>query len=117
MSALRYRRRRLLLAFAALSMAAALATALFTIYADLDRKVRAQFRGYGANLVIVPAGSGTTVPLEAVRQAELQGAAATPSLASIGRIGVEPVVLEGVDFARARPFTEYWRVEGSRTAS
>ncbi len=117
LGALRFRRRRLLLAFAALSVAAALATTLFTIYADLDRKVRAQFQGYGANLVIASAGSGTTVPLEAVRQAELRGAAAAPYLAWIGHIGVEPVVLEGVDFARARPFSEYWRVEGSRTAS
>ncbi|MDQ2899451.1 MAG: FtsX-like permease family protein [Acidobacteriota bacterium] len=115
--ALRFRRRRLLLAFAALSVAAALATALFTIYADLDRKVREQFRGYGANLVIAPAGSDSTVPLEAVAQAELRHSAATPYLASIGYIGGEPVVLEGVDFARAGPFTEYWRVEGSRTVS
>ena len=54
LAAVRFRKRRLLLAFAGLTVAATLATALFSVYADIDRKMRFEFRGYGANLVIAP---------------------------------------------------------------
>ena len=53
-AAVRYRRRRLLLAFSALAVAATLATALFSVYTDIDRKMRVEFRGYGANLILAP---------------------------------------------------------------
>ena len=65
-AAVRFRRRRLLLAFSALAVAATLATALFSIYSDIDRKMRVEFRGYGANLIIAPAGDARTIPLAGV---------------------------------------------------
>jgi putative ABC transport system permease protein len=34
----------------------------------------------------------------------------------VGRIENEPVVVAGTDFRRAGPLTNYWRVEGARTA-
>ncbi len=54
-SALRYRKQRLLLAFAALGHGAALATVLFGIYGTVERRMRDEFRSYGANIV---AGAG-----------------------------------------------------------
>ena len=47
-AAVRFRRRRLLLAFSALAVAATLATALFSVYSDIERKMRVEFRGYGS---------------------------------------------------------------------
>jgi len=116
LAAVKFRRRRLLLAFSGLAVTAALATALFSVYWDIDRKMRREFRGYGANLVIVPAGNGQTVPVRAVVEAERLGAVAAPFLYTIGRIGDERVVVDGVDFRRAVPLTSYWQVTGMRVA-
>ena len=56
--ALQYRKQRLLLSFSALAIAAALATVLFGIYETVERRMREEFRGYGANITAVPV-SGT----------------------------------------------------------
>lgn len=112
--AVRFRKRRLTLAFAALAVAATLATALFSVYSDIERKMRVQFRGYGANIVIAPAAGAQTVPLAAVALAERQGAVAAPFLYTVGSLAGEPVVVAGTDFHRAGPLTDYWRVQGAR---
>src|ERR1039457_3913247 len=115
--AVQFRKRRLALAFAALAVSATLATALFSVYSDIERKMRVQFRGYGANIVIAPSGGAQTVPL-----AEKQGAVAAPFIYTVGRVtlghfGGEPVVVAGTDFRRAAPLTDYWRVDGARAAA
>jgi len=115
--AVKFRRRRLALAFSALAVAATLATALFSVYSDIDRKMRVEFRGFGANMVIAPGNGGQTVPLAAVALAEQQGAVAAPFLYTVGRVADEPVVVAGMDFRRAAPMTDYWRVDGARTAA
>lgn len=117
LAAVKFRRRRLLLAFTGLAVTATLATALFSVYSDIDRKMRHEFRGYGANLVIAPAGNAQTVPVRAVAEAERLGAVAAPFLYTIGRIGDERVVVAGVDFGRAAPLTSYWQVTGAHTAA
>src|SRR5580658_7443178 len=86
LSALRYRKQRLLLAFGALAVAAALATVMFGIYASVEGRIRDEFRSYGANLVAV-AVNGGTVPLSLIDAAQHQGAQATPQLVTSGRIG------------------------------
>jgi putative ABC transport system permease protein len=115
--AVQFRKRRLALAFAALAVSATLATALFSVYSDIERKMRVQFRGFGANIVIAPSGGAQTVPLAAVALAEKQGAVAAPFIYTVGRVEGEPVVVAGVDFRRAGPLTNYWRVDGSRAAA
>jgi len=115
--AVRFRSRRLVLAFAGLAVAATLATTLFSVYSDIDRKMRHEFRGYGANIVVAPAADSQTVPLQVVEKAERLGAAAAAFVYTIGRIGDERVVEAGVDFGRVGPLTSYWRVEGARTAA
>jgi putative ABC transport system permease protein len=107
-AALRFRRRRLLLAFSALAVAATLATALFSVYSDIERKMRVEFRGYGANIMIAPAGDAGTLPLDAVARAESLGVTAAPFLYAVGRLQGEPVVIAGVDFQRAAPLIGYW---------
>lgn len=114
--AVRFRRRRLLLAFSGLAVAATLATTLFSVYSDIERKMRREFRGYGANLIIAPAANSQTVPLKAVEEAEHLGASAAPFIYTVGRIGDERIVVAGVDFRRAEPFTSYWHVDGARAA-
>jgi len=117
LSAVKFRRRRLLLAFSGLAVAATLATALLSVYSDIDRKMRHEFRGYGANLTVAPAPESQTVPLTAVAEAERLGAVAAPFLYTVGRIGEERVVVAGIDFRRAAPLTSYWHVDGARVAA
>src|ERR1700736_6047954 len=95
-AAVRYRRRRLLLAFSALAVAATLATALFSVYSDIERKMRVEFRGYGANLIIAPPGAARTLSLDALHAADALGATAAPFLYTVGRVQNEPVVVAGV---------------------
>lgn len=121
--AVKFRRKRLLLAFAGLAVAATLATTLFSIYSDIDRKMRREFRGYGANIAVVPAGDSQTVPLQAVEEAERLGATAAPFIYTVermdgaGRNGNERLVVAGVDFRRAGPLTSYWRITGEHVAN
>ncbi len=116
-AAVAFRKRRLLLAFAGLAVSATLATVLFSVYSGIERRMRAEFRGYGANLVIAPRGEAGSVPLRAVAEAERLGAAAAPFIYTVGKLRGESVVLAGVDFRRAAPLTSYWRVDGSPLAA
>ena len=107
LSALRYRKQRLLLAFGALAVAAALATVMFGIYASVAQRIRDEFQSYGANLVAV-AVNGGTVPLTLVDAAKREGAQATPLLVTSAHIVDQPVAVAGV----VSP-SSYWHVQGS----
>ena len=109
LSALRYRKQRLLLAFGALAVAAALATVMFGIYASVAQRIRDQFRAYGANLVAV-AVNGGTVPLSLIDAAKREGAQASPILVTTGRIGSQVVPVAGVTAPKP-----YWHVDGAAT--
>ena len=107
--ALQYRKQRLWLSFSALAIAAALATVLFGIYGTVERRMRDEFRSYGANVVAVPVG-GRTVPLELVAAAEKLGAVAAPFLVT----SANGMVVSGFVPAKTTALTSYWHVQGSR---
>ncbi len=109
--AMRLRARRLLLAFSALAVAAALSTALFSIYSDVERRVRSEFSSYGANLIVT--SPAATVPLTAVTLARASGAIAAPFLFTTGTLSSQPVSLAGVDIQAAQELTRFWRIEGN----
>jgi putative ABC transport system permease protein len=104
---LQYRKQRLLVAFAALAVAATLATVLFGIYGTVARRLHDEFRAYGANIVAVPANEGT-LPLEIVAAAEKQGAAAAPYLITT----TGGMVVAGFEPAKTKLLTPYWNVRG-----
>ncbi len=112
--ALQYRKQRLLLSFSALAIAAALATVLFGIYGTVERRMREEFRGYGANIVAVPV-SGKTVPLEIVAAAEKLGATAAPFLITSAQAGGNGIVVAGFIPSKTAEMTSYWHIQGSRT--
>lgn len=107
--ALQYRKQRLLLSFSALAIAAALATVLFGIYETVERRLRDEFRSYGANIAAVPV-SGKTVPLEIAAAAEKLGATAAPFLIT----STGSIVVAGFDPAKSADMTSYWHIQGSR---
>ena len=116
LSALRYRKQRLLLAFGALAVAAALATVMFGIYASVAQRIRDEFRNYGANLVAV-AVNGGTVPIAMVDAAEHLGAQAAPLLVTTGRVDNQVVPVTGVVESKMKTMYSYWHVQGSRTVA
>ena len=67
-----HRRARSVSALVAMTVSAGVATALLTLYADLDAKLHKEFRSFGANVVIT---AGANAPLPADALARVQQAA------------------------------------------
>jgi putative ABC transport system permease protein len=111
--ALEYRKQRLLLAFSALAVAAALATVLFGIYGTVERRFREEFQSYGPNIAAVPLND-RTVPLAIATAAERLGAQAAPFLITSGRIDGKTVPIAGFIPAKSAQLTSYWHMRGSR---
>ncbi len=92
-------------ALAAVATAATVATALLTLYADSQAKLRAEFRNYGANVVIV-AKDGAALPSDLTLP---PGTTAVPySYAVAHAAGNQPVVIAGTDLAAARAMNASW---------
>ena len=109
LGAVKLRRRRLFLAFCAMAVAGALATALFTVYSDVERQLTQQFQAYGPNVVISGAAGAVTVPLRATKEARKLGGTATPILYALDRLNGRSVGLTGIDSV-----PQYWHIEGDR---
>ena len=67
-----HRRARSVSALVAMTVSAGVATALLTLYADLDAKLHKEFRSFGANIVITAAANA---PLPADALVRVQQAA------------------------------------------
>ncbi len=111
-SAVKMRRRRLLLAATAMAVAGALATAMFTVYSDVEKKISAQFQAYGANVMIGPSGGSQTVPLHSLDEVRRLGGTAAPFLYSLGKMNSRAIVLAGVDLNRGGSLTQFWHIDG-----
>jgi len=109
-----HRRARSVSALVAMTVSAGVATALLTLYADLDAKLHKEFRSFGANIVIMgPANA--SLPPDAL--ARVQQAAGADSLAAEFAYAVAttdtgtPVVVAGTDFAAVRRLDSWWQVD------
>src|SRR5512146_2764542 len=107
------RRGRALAALLAVVVAAGVATAMLTLYADLEAKLRKEFRSYGANLVVVEK-QGSSLPPDALARvdAALAGrGVAVPFAYAVARTdNGQPVVVAGTDFARVQRLNTWWSV-------
>jgi putative ABC transport system permease protein len=107
LGAVKLRRRRLFLAFCAMAVAGALATALFTVYSDVEKKLSQQFQSFGPNVEITGAAGAVTLPLSAAVEARKLGGTATPLLYALNQLNGRSVVMTGVDTT-----PRYWHIEG-----
>jgi putative ABC transport system permease protein len=109
-----HRRARSLSALVALTVSAGVATALLTLYADLDAKLHHEFRSFGANIVI-SAPAAASLPADAV--AQVKQAAGSDALAAGFGYAVAttdrgtPVVVAGTDFDAVRRLDAWWSVD------
>jgi putative ABC transport system permease protein len=109
-----HRRARSLSGLVALTVSAAVATALLTLYWDLDAKLHHEFRSFGAN-VVVTAPSGKSLPMDALER--VKNAAGSDALAAEFGYAVAStdrgtaVVVAGTDFDAARRLNAWWQVD------
>jgi putative ABC transport system permease protein len=109
-----HRRARSVSALIAMTVSAGVATALLTLYADLDAKLHKEFRSFGANIVIT-APANASLPPDAL--ARVQQAAGADALAAEFAYAVAttdkgtPVVVTGTDFAAVKRLDSWWQVD------
>ena len=101
----------LLTALLAVAVGSAVGTATLNLYVDTQAKLQREFRGYGANLLIV-ARDGGKLPADALRKVDAaigEKGIAVPFAYAVARTGDgAPVVVAGVDFDRARRLNRWW---------
>jgi putative ABC transport system permease protein len=114
------RRGRAASALLAMVVAAAVATAMMTLYIDVQAKLRSEFRNYGANVVVVGKDGGA-LPAGALTQVEtvLGGhEIAAPFAYVVARTNDgQSVVVAGTDFGRVRALDRWWKVSAWPSAS
>ena len=112
------RRSRMLVALLSIGIGATILAGLVTVYYDVPRQMTAQFRSYGANMILLPAEgadmdeAAAEAALEAIPQDQLVGA--TPyryvRLDMISR--QQSFVTAGTDFAEVQKTSPYFSVNG-----
>jgi putative ABC transport system permease protein len=116
-----HRRARSLSALMAMSISAAVATALLTLYANLDAKLHHEFRSFGANVIVTPASGQTKLPPEALEQVEKiagpEAVAAEFAYAVATTDRGTPVVVAGTDFGAVKRLNSWWQVDAWPSSS
>jgi putative ABC transport system permease protein len=107
------RRGRAMSALLAMVVAAAVATAMLNLYADVQAKLRKEFRNYGANIVVV-AKDGSSLGGNALQIVEstLAGrGVAVPFAYVVARTSDgQSVVVAGTDMQQVRKLDSWWSV-------
>jgi putative ABC transport system permease protein len=107
------RRGRAASALFAMVVAAAVATAMLNLYADVQAKLRREFRNYGANIILVGKDGGS-LPVDTLAQVDsiLQGrGVAAPFGMIVARTADgQPIVVAGTQFDRAQKLDKWWSV-------
>lgn len=104
-----HRQSRALYAWIALTVSAAISTALLALYTGLDAKLHHEFRSFGANvLVTLSSQEKLVVPTETGAG---PGAQVVPFAYAIGSTAThQPIVLAGTDMPGARRLNSWWQV-------
>jgi len=103
-------------ALLAVVVAAAVTTAMLTLFVDVESKLRKEFRNYGANVVVV-ARDGGPLPFGSLETVDtvLDGhGIAVPFAYAVARLqgGTQQAfVVAGTDFERARKLNSWWQVD------
>src|SRR5437868_176028 len=107
------RRGRAAAALFAMVVAAAVATAMMNLYVDVQAKLRAEFRSYGANVVVLARENQTLPPdlLGKIQSTLAPNTLAVPFSYVVARTREgKSVVVADTDFARARQLNHWWNV-------
>jgi putative ABC transport system permease protein len=107
------RRGRAASALLAMTVAAAVATAMMNLYVDVQAKLRKEFRSYGANVVVV-GKDGASLPSDAIGKVETalggRGLAVPFAYVVARTANGQSVVVAGTDFERVQKLDRWWSV-------
>lgn len=114
------RRSRMIIALLAIAIGAAILTGLMTIYFDVPRQLGAEFRNYGANMIVTPTDENITSDemkqaTDLIDSKSLVGAA--PYRYETVRIHEQPIMAAGTDMEQAQKTAPYWSVDGEWPAA
>ncbi len=111
------RKSRMIISLLAISLGAAVISALVSVYYDMGVKMRKELRTYGANVVVAPSPKNnfiSTRELESVMDTlpkdNLIGYA--PYIYGVVRTGDSRLVAAGTDFTQVKKVSPYWHVQG-----
>jgi putative ABC transport system permease protein len=125
-SSLARRRSRMLAALLAVAIGATILSGLVTIYYDIPRQMRQEFRSYGANLILVPSGGGAALGAGMDMEAVAAAAGCIPREDVVGiapyryetiKINEQPFMAAGSDMDEVKKTSPYWFVSGEWPAS
>ena len=101
-----HRKSRTISAIIAMTVSAGVATALLTLYADLDAKLHHEFRSFGANIVVT--GTADLAAAQKAAGSDANVAQFAYAVATTDR-GTSVVVV-GTDFVAVRKLDSWWQV-------
>jgi len=108
------RRGRATSALFAVVVAAAVATAMLTLFVDVQAKLQREFRNYGANIILT-SRDGASLPADTLLRVEstLAGRGlVAPFAMVVARTGDgQAIVVAGTDFDRVRQLDRWWSVD------
>lgn len=107
------RKRTALSALLAIVVAATATTAMLDLFVDVQSKLRNEFRGFGANIILQAKSIGEFSPsdLERVRSEVGTRGLTVPFAYAVAHTAAgEPVVVAGTDFDLVRKLNPWWQV-------
>ena len=107
------RKRTALSALLAITVAAAAATAMLNLFVDVQTKLRKEFRGFGANIVVEakPGQSFSAADLQSVESTVSSHGLAVPFAYTVAHTADgQPVVVAGTDLDSVRKLNPWWSV-------
>ena len=122
-SSLLRRRSRMLIALLSIGIGATILAGLVTIYVDVPRQMGAQFRSYGANMLLLPRDGGTlnseslADALRAIPEDALVGAAPYRYVRLDMTTRQQSFTAAGTDFEQITKTSPYFSVEGAYPAA
>jgi putative ABC transport system permease protein len=115
-SSLVRRRSRMFVALLAVAVGATILSGLVTVYYDIPRQMRQEFRSYGANFILV-SSNGEAISEDSAAEAidcipEDGVVGIAPYRYEIVKINEQPFMAAGTELAEARKASPYWFVSG-----
>jgi putative ABC transport system permease protein len=109
---------RMAAALLGVGIGATVLSGLITVWRDIPRQMGQEFRSYGVNLIITPAGENVSLDSETARKAvslipaaSLTGAA--PYRYRLVKINEQPFMSAGTDFGEVQKTNPWWFVSGA----
>ena len=112
------RRSRMLIALLSIAVGATILSGLVTIYIDVPRQMGAQFRSYGANMILLPE-EGKVLTMDSFQEAlgmipqeEIVGASPYRYVRLDMPSRQQSFITAGTDFSQVRKTSPYFSIEG-----